>query len=371
MDTNISDSSPGAKPRAPRSLRHWVERHGPLSVGEAAEVALLVCVAIAEGHGRGLAYGRICPDDVLWALRPDGSLLVGLGIHGIPRGGAVPPPGDLRSLAYRAPEALRTPASFDERSDIWALGAVLFYLLTGHEPFAAENARSVLAKVLDEPAPDVRDVRRSVPAALECILRRCLEKSPQHRYADLTELARALTLFGPDQTRGCAAEVARHLENAVNEPIPLVSRTPTSSPPQLEWTGMGARGSSAPPDLQRGRRALGIALATLASAGLVSIIVLALGRVSRAPPAHAAHSIAPMLDRVSSPEPPDVPPVIPLPPAIEPAPKSTAESRPRVPVRQQRATPPKPRQPPVWKRNVREPARPFGQAAPVEDDPYG
>jgi len=103
--------------------------------------------------------------------------------------------GIMGSPAYMSPEQILSPNSVDGRADIWALGIVLYEMLTGFAPFQARTLPGMLTNIATQPAPSVRRFRLDVPAKLEAVVQKCLEKEPNNRFATAGELAEALFPF--------------------------------------------------------------------------------------------------------------------------------------------------------------------------------
>lgn len=182
------------------ALDHYLHERGPLSVGEAVDIVLQACEGLAEAHAAGLVHRDIKPANLFLARRPDGLLslkILDFGIAkqrvGSPHAPALTDPGkSLGSPWYMSPEQMLTPASVDERADVWSLGVLLFELLTGQRPFEGENVPQVCANVLTASVPALERYRSDLPPALDAVVQRCLEKEPARRFAGVAELARAL-----------------------------------------------------------------------------------------------------------------------------------------------------------------------------------
>lgn len=184
-----------------------LDRRMQLGLLEAVEYVLQACEAIAEAHARGIVHRDLKPANLFLTRRADGSPLIKVLDFGISKA-IVPDNAEpmasltatqslLGSPNYMSPEQVRKPKSVDARTDIWSLGVILYELLTGSLPFTAENAMSVLAAVVSDPTPRLRETRAEAPEGLEQVVSRCLSKEPTQRYADVAELAEALLPFAP------------------------------------------------------------------------------------------------------------------------------------------------------------------------------
>jgi serine/threonine-protein kinase len=200
-------------------LATTLRERGPLPVSEAVDHVLHACAGIAEAHARGVVHRDLKPSNLFLTRRADGSPLVKVLDFGISKStgpGAsqeaslTGPAEMLGSPMYMSPEQVRGSSHVDHRTDVWALGVILFRLLTSKAPFAVgATVSSALAAVLEgEPTP-LRDARPDAPAALDGIVRRCLAKSPAERPSSVAELAAALAPFGSDDGRAAVVRLVR------------------------------------------------------------------------------------------------------------------------------------------------------------------
>jgi len=156
---------------------------GGLPVGELLRLAVPLADAVAAAHGKGITHRDLKPANVM--ISGDGRVKVlDFGIAKLSAEDREAAPGltqtgrVLGTVAYMAPEQLLGKPA-DHRSDIFALGIVLFELATGEHPFAASSSGEAISKILrDTPAP----VKRDLPPPLVRIISRCLEKDPEQRY---------------------------------------------------------------------------------------------------------------------------------------------------------------------------------------------
>lgn len=183
------------------NLADLLDRQGALGLEEAASFLMQCCLALAEVHVAGMIHRDLKPGNIFIARQLDGSATVKIVDFGISKHigdarerGAVTSPQVLGSPFYMSPEQMRAE-SVDERSDIWGLGAILFEMLTGRPPFLGDTLPEVYAAVLNHSPPQVDSLRPGVPAELDDVVQRCLEKDPARRYGDVAELAAALAPF--------------------------------------------------------------------------------------------------------------------------------------------------------------------------------
>ncbi len=198
-------------------LSEELDLPGKLEVSVAIDYVLQASEAVAEAHSLNLIHRDLKPANLFLTHRPDGSSLVKVLDFGISKAINVednplePVPSLtathslLGSPAYMSPEQIRRPKSVDTRTDIWSLGSILFELLTRGPPFHADSPLALLAAVVSDPLPSIRENRPDVPAELEAVIAKCLEKKPENRYQTVAELAFALAPFAP----GSQPSVAR------------------------------------------------------------------------------------------------------------------------------------------------------------------
>lgn len=161
------------------------------------------CEAIAVVHRAGIVHRDLKPANLFLCRLPDGGervKLLDFGIAKLPRiqrAGKNDTAAEvvMGSLPYMSPEQIRSSAGVDFRTDIWALGVVLFELLTNQLPFEGESNLALMDVILHDPLPRLSTLFCDVPIDLFTVVRRCLEKDPEHRYASAAELAGVLKGF--------------------------------------------------------------------------------------------------------------------------------------------------------------------------------
>ncbi|HEY8040904.1 MAG TPA: serine/threonine-protein kinase, partial [Polyangiaceae bacterium] len=173
---------------------------------------------------------------------------------------------------YMSPEQLKSARGADERSDIWALGVILYELLTGQVPFVAESVTQLTAMVLMEKPRPVDQLRSDVPHALASVIERCLEKEPERRFGSVAELAGALGPFAPADSRDLAVRIAR-IAGGSKLPHALASssgaRIAVAGGTSVNWSG---RTELAP---VRGKRIALVALIAMLMGVLAVVAVFA------------------------------------------------------------------------------------------------
>ena len=173
---------------------------GPLSVSDVADWVLQACEAIAEAHAAGIVHRDIKPENLFLARTVGGASHIKVLDFGISKsvdsvraaGALTRTQSVLGSPLYMSPEQMRSSRNVDPRTDVWALGVVLFELISGVSPFEADTMPELCLKVVSEPPRSLAELRPDVPAAMVEIVGRCLEKDPEKRFANAAELAMAL-----------------------------------------------------------------------------------------------------------------------------------------------------------------------------------
>ena len=187
------------------SLRSRLAREGPLPLDQALEIAQEVASALGYAHEHGVVHRDIKPENVLlesghavvadfgvaravWELAGDRLTETGIAVG---------------SPAYMSPEQAGAEERLDGRSDIYALGCVLYEMLVGEPPFTGPTPRAVAAKHLRQSVPSARITRPGVPAAVDRVIRTALAKVPADRFSDAAHFAAALA--------ACAGQPGRRL----------------------------------------------------------------------------------------------------------------------------------------------------------------
>ena len=187
-----------AMPYVPgESLRNRLVRTPTLAIDVATRLACEVLDALGHAHEQGIAHRDIKPDNIICS--PEGAVLVDLGIaraiaqsgeDRVTRSGFV-----VGTEQYMSPEQAAGSPDVDGRTDLYSLGIVLFETLAGRPPFVSPSAAAVLDMHQRRPAPDVREFRREVPAALADALARALTKAPADRWQTAIQMRDALAPF--------------------------------------------------------------------------------------------------------------------------------------------------------------------------------
>ncbi len=198
------------------NLKELVVRKGRLDLRDALEIALEVARGLAFAHDHGLVHRDVKPQNVL--LNGDGRAKVtDFGIarsldvdHGMTQTGTI-----LGTSNYIAPEQA-SGQPVDAHTDVYSLGIVLYEMLTGELPFPGESFVAVAMKHIQEPAPNVLDVRGDVPLHVAEMIDRALEKDPEHRFPTMDAFAAEI--------EANLAELDRGEDGAVTMVVPAAQR---------------------------------------------------------------------------------------------------------------------------------------------------
>jgi len=303
-----------------RDLQTVLNDRRALPTSEAVEYVLQACEALAEAHAAGVVHRDLKPANLFLTHRADGSTCVKILDFGISKltplttggGGAreqtvTNTTAIVGSPLYMSPEQMRASKNVDRRTDIWSLGVIMQELVTGSPSFVANTTAELCALVLTAP-PD----RMPRAAELEAVVGRCLEKTPEKRYASVAELARALEPFGPPSVKTSVERIVR-LEGArapspsISGPVSIVpsgqsadvsslgktemsdSGAPVAGgAPVATQSGTAAAWGSSRPAAPKSRLPLVIAAGVVAAAAVLGVVALVVSSSHKAAPAETA-----------------------------------------------------------------------------------
>ncbi|MCA9621661.1 MAG: serine/threonine protein kinase, partial [Myxococcales bacterium] len=235
---------------------------GRLPIEEAVDIVLQACIALSEAHAVGLVHRDLKPSNLFLTAGPDGTTRVKVLDFGIAKALGRDSEMDLTgtgemlgSPRYMSPEQLRGSAELDARSDVWALGVVLYELLADRPPFAGATVAELCASILErKPAPFHGDT--SAPLELQEVVLRCLHKDAAARYPSAVALAEALAPFGSAQASGYLL-AARGYDQRTSDVRRITAPSLGSAGP-IESIVDTAPPAAPPPAPPSSRRALGL-----------------------------------------------------------------------------------------------------------------
>jgi serine/threonine-protein kinase len=307
------------------SLRQMLDEHAPLPVARAAEIAGQVARGLAYAHEHGVVHRDIKPANII-ILRNRRAKITDFGIARLGEADVLAG-SRAGSPKYMSPEQIRGDGALDGRSDLFSLGAVLYEMLTGRQPFAGVEVVDIMRAVLEStPAPPSAH-NAGVPPELDALVLRMLAKRPDERHPSARWLYRELRQLEEGLASAPAPPAPRVEARKVSFDDPtLVIGVPEPSP------------AAAPP---RASRFVGW---VAAGAALVALAVAAIALVPREAPPPVAQTSAPVVAAVpivEPPAPPPAPPEVVVEEPPEPAP------RPKPPPRAAKKPPPPPPPAPV------------------------
>jgi eukaryotic-like serine/threonine-protein kinase len=191
------------------SVADLIRRGGPLPASRAVYIARQVCGALAEAHRRGMIHRDLKPANILVAVlggECDVAKVLDFGLVKLtdPAAAAGPQLTAEYSVsgtpAFMSPEQAFAQGDIDGRADLYALGAILYFMVTGKPPFERETAMALMMAQAKEPVRPPSQLCPGLPADLEAVILRCLAKEPGERYPDARAVSAALA------DCACAAE---------------------------------------------------------------------------------------------------------------------------------------------------------------------
>jgi serine/threonine protein kinase len=316
------------------------QNRGALPIEEAVEFVLQACEALAEAHALGIVHRDLKPANLFLVTRADGTPSVKVLDFGISKVTGMAASGSdlgmtktttiMGSPLYMSPEQMASSRDVDSRTDIWALGAILYELLAGTVPFQADTITQLCVMILQQPAPTLRNVRPDAPEGLQTVITRSLAKDRNQRYRNIAEFAQALAPFAPRRARLSIERVSRVIESAGlggSQPNLGESMPPSSHAEQETGAAWGATGIGK----KSNGRAVGIAIGSLLLVGAAVAAVM----LTRSPSDHGPATAATEANAATAPErAPDVAPIAAAAtgettstkPAVPPAPTTSAQA---------------------------------------------
>ncbi len=230
------------------SFQVLVERFGPVPPERAVRFLRQACHSLAEAHASGLVHRDVKPANMfVCRLGLDLDFVKVLDFGLVKLQGAVGQGAEALTVegaftgtpAYMPPEVALGAQTVDGRTDIYALGCVAYWLLTGHRVFESGNAmQMVVDHVRTPPVAPSQRTRQAIPRALETIVLRCLEKEPSRRPASASDLSRELAALGLEPAWTEERAAAWWTEHAP-EPAEKPTAAPPADPPSSSATRSG------------------------------------------------------------------------------------------------------------------------------------
>ncbi|HQP37884.1 MAG TPA: serine/threonine-protein kinase, partial [Polyangiaceae bacterium] len=189
-----------------------------MSVQDAVDLLMQACEGTAEAHALGIVHRDLKPANLFIVRGRGGEPNVKLLDFGISK--TLPTEGQapvdltattsvMGSPSYMSPEQIRSSKLVDYRTDVWALGVILFEMLAGVTPFEADSVQGMCAAIAADPVRSLRALRSDIPEELAAVVMQCLEKDPAKRVQHVADLATAIAPFGSDAARRGAQRILR------------------------------------------------------------------------------------------------------------------------------------------------------------------
>ncbi len=226
-----------------KDLRSVLQLSGPLQIGEAVHYLVQACRGLAVAHDSGIVHRDLKPANLFLTSRSGqppcvkvldfglAKLCSSIGLRTLEttltgEGQAMGTP------PYMSPEQWAGASEVDHRTDVWALGVVLFELLTGKRPFAHKQLADVATAIMLDAPTSLAKLRDGVPEPLRQAITKCLEKEPEERYQSVTEFSSAIAPLASGETAVSQLSTiettsAEQTSPALSEPFADVTTLPT------------------------------------------------------------------------------------------------------------------------------------------------
>ena len=208
------------------SLQQRVFRTGPLSILETVRIATQIADGLAAAHAQGLIHRDIKPGNILLGQGIERVQLTDFGLARAADDASRTRSGIIAGTPqYMSPEQARG-VEIDQRSDLFSIGCVIYFMLSGRSPFRADSTMGVLHRIVNDEPRSLRTINSDVPAWLEEIAIKLLRKNPSERFPSVNELAELLHQW------------LAHLQNPTESPPPKSYQQSTSQRRKLITAGV-------------------------------------------------------------------------------------------------------------------------------------
>jgi len=299
-----------------RDLAAELALRGRFALTDVVDLLLQACEALAEAHSLGIVHRDLKPANLFLTQRANGSLwlkVMDFGISKVPLGVQEPAMTHthamLGSPTYMSPEQLRSPRDVDARSDLWALGAVLFQLLSGEPPFKGQTLSDLCINIATQDSPKLSALRPDLPREFDAVLDRCMAKEREQRFSNVAELALALAPFASRQGLSSLDHVVSVIKSSgASVSAPNGAASAAVSAPKVVPSATLTAWDQSSATSRRPRRLLALAAVTALALGSVTLYfntkappALPTGPASTLTSPHSAVvAVAPPLDAAAS-----------------------------------------------------------------------
>ncbi|NIP22257.1 MAG: protein kinase [Phycisphaerae bacterium] len=185
-----------------QTLKHKIEQ-GPLPIDEAIAIAIEIAQGLAKAHSKDIVHRDIKPANVL--LTEEGQVkIIDFGLAKLMGSTILTKTGmTMGTVAYMSPEQTQG-TKVDHRTDIWALGVILYEMLTGEHPFKGEYEQAVMYSIIHEDPEFITKLRSDIPMAMEKIVEKALAKNPDERFQTMDDMLTELGIVSEDLQSGAS-----------------------------------------------------------------------------------------------------------------------------------------------------------------------
>lgn len=192
--------------------QHLAQSNGKVSVAEAVVLVRQCLRGLSAAHAHKVVHRDLKPSNLFVAKDTTGNLSVKIldfGVAKIAGDAEMTSTGVIVGTpAYMAPEQARSSTSADARSDLYAVGAVLYRMLTGQSPYGGADANGTLIRLMEEAPERPSLIERTIPAGLEAVIEKAMARDPMERYQTADELDRALSAFDQSGRSVLSAQIS-------------------------------------------------------------------------------------------------------------------------------------------------------------------